>query len=447
MRRPATDGTGESMLVVADGAAPAEADQRPRLLFITRRFLFPADTGGKIRTSDILRGMKGQDFFITLMSPVTPGWRAHAAAVGAVADRFVGWPDKSRGRLFRLLRARHLLGRLPISVATELTRAASMAIAAELARNPALVVADFTQTAALLPWPQPRPTVMFTHNNEAEIFEQHVALAEASPMRLIYRQQQARMWRFEHDFLPRFTRVVAVSDKDRAAFERGHGVRAVDVIPTGVDLDRFPFGAPDPHDSGTAARLVFVGSMDWQANIDAVEWLMAEIWPTIVGHCPAARLEVVGRSPPPALVERVRRQGLACRFTGWVEDVRPHIQAAHVAVIPLRVGSGTRIKVFEAMAMGCPVVSTTLGVEGLPVVDGEHYVAADTPAAFADEVVRLLGDPSRRRRLATAARALVEREFGAARVAAVFQAACHAALGDRPAPVARTGERRPPFNR
>jgi glycosyltransferase involved in cell wall biosynthesis len=407
--------------------------ERPRLLFVTRRFLFPADTGGKIRTSDILRGMKGGTFDITLMSPFAKGWQAHAREVEAICDRFIGWPDKDRGLLFKLLRTRHLLERWPVSVATEISRTARNAVAAALESGPDLVVADFTQTAALVPWPQRRPTVLFTHNNEAEIFERHARLATKPLMRLIYHQQWRKMWRFEHELLPRFTRVVAVSEKDKTAFEREHGLSRVDTIPTGVDLDRFSWSPPPAIDAASPPRLTFVGSMDWPANIDAMTWFMDEVWPMIATRCPAARLDIVGRSPPAALVERARRRRLPWTFTGWVSEVQPYIRDAHVAVIPLRVGSGTRMKVFEAMALGRPVISTALGVEGLPVVAGQHYVEADEPAAFADAAVRLLDDADRRMQLATAARRLVEEEFGAARVAAVFESICRSALtAERP---------------
>lgn len=404
------------------------APARPLMLFITRRFLFPADTGGKIRTRDILRGMKGGRFAITLMAPVPPDWQAHAAEVEAVCDRFVGWPDRARGLLFKLSRTRHLLSRLPVSVATELTRPALQAVADGLAARPDLVVADFTQTAALLPPRPAMPSLLFTHNNEAEIFARHAGHATSPLLRWVYRQQHARMWAFEHEVLPRFTRVVAVSDKDKAAFEREHGAADVDVIPTGVDLDRIAFSPPPAIDAASPARLVFVGSMDWQANIDAVGWFMDEVWPLIAARRPDCRFDIVGRDPPAVLVERARRRGLPWRFTGWVETVQPYVEQAHATVIPLRVGSGTRIKVFEAMAAGRPIVSTRIGIEGLPVEQERHYLEADTPADFAASVLRLLDDAALRERLATAARDLVEQAFGAARVAAVFEQSCLRAL-------------------
>ena len=114
-------------------------------------------------------------------------------------------------------------------------------------------------------------------------------------------------------------------------------------------------------------------------------------------------------------------------FTGFVDDVREHVGGAAAFVIPLRVGGGTRIKAFEAMAMGTPVVSTSIGIEGLPVEDGEHFLVANDPQAFASRVVALLGDPALRQRLSTSARQLVEAKFGRERAASEFERLCRRA--------------------
>ena len=115
-------------------------------------------------------------------------------------------------------------------------------------------------------------------------------------------------------------------------------------------------------------------------------------------------------------------------FTGFVDDVRPHVHASDVFVIPLRVGGGTRIKAFEAMAMGCPVVSTAIGMEGLAVTPDEHFLLREDAAGFAGAVVALLGDAGSRLALATRARAVVEARFGHRAAARVFERACLGAL-------------------
>jgi polysaccharide biosynthesis protein PslH len=140
---------------------------------------------------------------------------------------------------------------------------------------------------------------------------------------------------------------------------------------------------------------------------------------------------IIGRDPPASLAEKVRARGLDVKLTGFVEDIRPYVAAANVYVIPLFVGSGTRIKAFEAMAMGRPVVSTGLGVEGLDVRDEAEFLRADDATAFAAAVLRLLGDTGLRARVAGAARRLMEERFSWSRVAGQFEAICLRAMGRR----------------
>ncbi len=143
---------------------------------------------------------------------------------------------------------------------------------------------------------------------------------------------------------------------------------------------------------------------------------------------PRAKMVVVGHSPPKALIQAARDRRLAWTFTGFVDDIRPYVRDAHVYVIPLRVGGGTRIKAYEAMAMGRPVVSTTVGAEGLPVIPERDLLVADTDEAFAAAVLRLLDDSATRRGLAASARFLVEQRYSANVAAGVFEEACCRAI-------------------
>ena len=171
---------------------------------------------------------------------------------------------------------------------------------------------------------------------------------------------------------------------------------------------------------------MFTGVLDSPANIDGVQFLMREIWPLIIAARPQAEAIIVGRNPLPALLDAAR--GLNWRFTGFVDDIRPYVADADVSVIPLRVGSGTRIKAFESMAMGRPVVATTIGIEGLDITANEHYLRADTPQDFAAAVLRLLSCSSLRDQLRQAARARLEARFGWARIARQFEAICRRAM-------------------
>lgn len=398
--------------------------RRPRLLFVSPRFLFPADSGGKIRTTQILRNLRGGDFELTLLSPATAAQReAHAAELAAACDHFESWPAPARGPLHGLLRLRHALSDLPIPVASDRSRRGTAAVAAALGRRPDIAVFDFPHSAVLAPKSLDVRSVLFTHNVEAEIFRRHREVAGNPLLRSLWARQHARMAAFECGTLRRFDCVIAVSERDARVFADAYGIRGVRVIPTGVDLDYFAYTAPEP-----GGRVVFTGSMDWLANVDGLEWFVDEVWPRIRAHVPQASMTVVGRTPPGRLIAKARSRGEQWSFTGFVNDVRPRVRAASAFVIPLRVGGGTRIKAFEAMAMGIPVVSTTIGVEGLALEPGRHYLRADTAEEFATAVVRLLESPATGLELAAAARAHVEAHFSNRAAGRAFERICLATL-------------------
>ena len=407
-------------------ARAAERAPRRRLAFVSTVFLLPADAGGKIRSGNVLRGMKGGAFEITLLMPATPEQQQRwAAELQAMCDHFVAWPAaKARPRWARAV---DLMHPLPANVANDADVAARSCVARVLDEGGFdVVVFDFVHAAVLMP-PRPRAaTVCFTHNVEAEIFERHAATAAGPLMRRVWRTQAAKMRRFEGEALRRFDSVIAVSERDARQFEQAYAVAHPQVIPTGVDLDFFAWRAD--HEGAdaqalTPPRVVFTGSMDWAANVDGVRFFVAEVWPLVLAGRPDARFVVVGRHPPATLV-REAAPWPSVSFTGFVDDVRDHVRGAQAFVIPLRVGGGTRIKAFEAMAMGCPVVATAIGIEGLGVLPGEHYLLADSAAELAAAVLRLIDEAALRRSLASAARALVESRFGHRVAARVFEQIC-----------------------
>jgi glycosyltransferase involved in cell wall biosynthesis len=388
-------------------------ERRLKVAFISPVFLFPADAGGKIRTGNILRGLKesGQ-FDLTLLSPASgQQQREWQGELDRQCDRFVGWqPTASQPRWKR---APDLLSSLPINVAADRTPAAVDAVEKLLAAERFdVVVFDFVHAAVLRPAGLQGATVCFTHNVEAEIFERHAKTAESAPLRWLWASQAAKMRRFEREALARFTRVVAVSERDAKKFA-ADGLTTARAIPTGVDLDYFSWQAP----AGGSPTVVFTGSMDWEANVDGIRFYIDEVWPRVRAQVPNAQLRVVGKNPPASLVQR-NVPGVS--FTGFVDDVRDHVRDADAFVIPLRVGGGTRIKAFEAMAMGLPVVSTSIGIEGLDVDDGTHFLRADSAEALATATLRLIADGALRLKLSRAARELVEARFGHRVAAQVF---------------------------
>jgi glycosyltransferase involved in cell wall biosynthesis len=270
-----------------------------------------------------------------------------------------------------------------------------------------VIVCDFLVTAGAMQWGSAIPTVIFTHNVETIIWRRRVLVDKRPLWRLVARREAWAMARAEREYTRLAHHVLTVSEDDRRAFAEYLPIEKITAIPTGVDLEYFrPEQRSDPSD-----LLVFTGAMDWMPNEDAILYFCSNILPLIREKVPEVKLRVVGRRPGKKIVA-LQETDTRVEVTGTVDDIRPHVRNASVYIVPLRVGSGTRLKIFEAMAMGMAIVSTTIGAEGLPVVHGEHILLADTPEAFAKATVTVLTQSPLRERLSRAARALVEERYG-----------------------------------
>jgi polysaccharide biosynthesis protein PslH len=314
---------------------------------------------------------------------------------------------------------------VPVAVATDRSAAGSACIAQALAARPDVVIVDFPHADVLMPRAIGAASVMFTHNVEAEIFERHAARASGI-WKLVWSDQSRKMNRFEAATLRRYDTVIAVSKRDADVLAKRYALPAVRDVDTGVDLDFFGFQpaekAPDPGDDG--GTLVFTATMSWAANVEGIHFLLDDVWPLLLKARPNVKAVIIGRNPPASLSDKVRDRGLNVTLTGFVDDIRPYVAESHVYVIPLFVGSGTRLKAFEAMSMGRPVVSTSLGIEGLDVTHNEHFLRADTAQDFATHILALLDDAAARHRIARAARDLMEANFSWPRIARQFETIC-----------------------
>jgi glycosyltransferase involved in cell wall biosynthesis len=281
-----------------------------------------------------------------------------------------------------------------------------------------IIVCDFLSTAGAIAWDLPGPKVLFAHNVEAVIWRRHYEVAKNPLWKAVSRHEWKRMRDAERKYLRKASHVIAVSENDRAAFAEYVDPARISVAQTGVDTEYFQPSAPES-EKELPNSLVFTGSMDWLPNEDAIFYFVAEILPLIKRQIPDISLCVVGRQPSRRLQELDSRTP-ELQLTGWVEDVRPWVAQRAAYIVPLRIGGGTRLKIFEAMSMAKPVVSTSIGAEGLPVIDGKHLLLADDPATFAETTIRLLGDASRRKQLGQAARRVVEENYSWAKVSESF---------------------------
>jgi len=398
------------------------------ILWIKTELLHPVDKGGRIRTYQMLRALRREHrvTYLTLDDgTAAPDALERATEYAHEVVRVPFAPPAKGTAGFFLDLLRNVASPLPYAVARYRSTALERKLRELVARGGVdVVVCDFLAPSLNVPDDLGVPTVLFQHNVEAMIWERHAQVA-ANPVKKAYmREQWRRMLRFERAECRRFDRVIAVSPQDAEVFRRDFGVPDAADVPTGVDTEFF-------RPSGTVARephnLVFTGSMDWMPNEDAIRWFVAEILPRVRQRVPDVSLTVVGRHPP-ASVRALAEVDPNLRVTGSVPDVRPYVEAAAAFVVPIRVGGGTRLKIFEAMAMERPVVSTTIGAEGLPVRHDVDAVLADGAAPFADAVVAILTDPARARRIGDEAAAVVRAKYGWDGVAARFAALCREAV-------------------
>jgi glycosyltransferase involved in cell wall biosynthesis len=392
-----------------------------KILFLQKRVLFPTDTGGRIRTLNIVRHLARWHELVYLCN-LQPGEEQFIPAMEELGLRLVTVPWREVPReswgFYRDL-ALNLFSKHPFNVNKDFDPALR-AKARELvaAQSFDLLVCDFVQMARNALGLPGAAKLLFEHNVEAQIFERHARTDKGRLRRRFMAYQAGKMRAFEGWAGRQFDAVVAVSHQDKHVFERDYGWRHVQTIDTAVDTDFFR-----PREGVEQAdQIVFVGSLDWLPNQDGLTFFARSIWPLIRAKKPSARFQIVGRNPSDEIIELGRIEGI--EVIGTVPDTRPWLAQAAVVAVPLRIGGGTRIKIFEAMAMGKAVVSTSLGAEGLPVTSGQDLLIADQPEQFAAAVLVLLERPQERRRLAVLARKLVEENYSAETVARQFERIC-----------------------
>jgi sugar transferase (PEP-CTERM/EpsH1 system associated) len=393
-----------------------------RVAFVTPRVPFPIDSGGRIRSFHLLRAAVHKHE-VTLISAVeTP---ADARAAEALRARLPGlelWLARVPRRNSlprRLVRAgRNLVDPLPYPWAGyRHPRFIANVRAALAARAFDLLHCENIQVAHSVEDAETPPRVLNLHNVESVLLARAAAQAPSALRQRLMAWQAAKARRAEAHTLPRFDAGVVCSEVDAAEAQRIAPGLSLSVVPNGVDVEWFAPRVVVPE----ASLLVFTGAMDWLPNVDGVRFFTREVLPLLRRRVPRARLLVVGRGLTSALARELADAGV--ETTGAVEDVRPFLASAALVVVPLRIGGGTRLKILEAWAMGRPVLSTTIGAEGLPAYDGETLAIADDPEALAARAAALLADAGAGARLGARGRAMAESRFDWASVGRALLAA------------------------
>jgi glycosyltransferase involved in cell wall biosynthesis len=379
-----------------------------RILWVKADKLLPVQNGGNIRTYHVLRYLSARHeltFYSYYGGAPDPHYERD------LQQQFPGAVAVSTGKreLAGAARGLDYLAHLSAEPPYAVSRFAHAPVQKQLqtwfrARRFDVAVCDFLDAAVNFPGSLSIPSVLFQHNVESEIWRRHAATAGNPAKKMMYRMEFRKMLRYERAAVCKFQHVIAVSENDRSLMTRWVDGDRVTVVPTGVDLAEYQ---PDPSLSDTSAPLItFVGAMDWEPNVDGVEYFCTEVWPSIKAEVPEARFRIVGRNPD----RRVQKwasnsinDGGSIEVTGRVPSIVEHLRQSAVVIVPLRIGGGTRLKIYEAMATGKAVVSSTVGAEGLDVHHGRDIILADDPRSFAQAVIMILRDPELRHRYEKAA--------------------------------------------
>lgn len=390
-----------------------------RILFVSEKFPWPVDDGGQARTFHVLKSL-AQQFPVTLLSNAPPE-PAHVAPVEAAGVEVViagkrapRWKTPVYAGLATFTRAPHPLGK---NRSAGLLRELEARIAAGGVLGVHFNHLDTAQYVEELGALRGQVRCVFdTHNVLTTMYARFRETSRNPLARAYMSLQGSKMNRYERAVMKEMDLVCVCSELERDLL-RTWGVDRALVVPNGVDTDFF---APDvsspalaegpPAGPAQAPLVVFTGALGYAPNADGVRWLLDAVLPHLASELPDVRVRVVGKDPPAELARRAVPGKV--EFTGWVDDVRPHMRGASAFVCPLRIGGGTRLKILDALALGLPVVSTTIGAEGLALTNHADVELADDAQGFARAIALLVREPERARALARAGRRLVVERYG-----------------------------------
>ena len=402
-----------------------------RILWLKTELLHPVDKGGRIRTYNMLRELKRNHEITYLALDDGASGAEEKKLATEYCHELICVPHRTVPK-FSPAFYRDLVTNLVSPLPYFMKKYESPGMRREIERllkeqRFDVLVCDFLQPSVNVPKDLDVATVLFQHNVEAMIWKRHYEVQKNPLKRAFLYDQWRKTWRYERSACQQFDLVIAVSAADEQQMRNEYDLRSAAAVATGVDIDYFiPSGkiTPEKH------NIVFTGSMDWLPNEDAMQYFIREVLPLVRKEIPDVTLTVVGRNPYASLVE-LGKTDQSIVVTGRVDDVRPYIEKAAVYIVPIRIGGGTRLKIYEAMSMAKPVVSTTVGAEGLPVTNNQELVLADSAAEFATALVRLFRDQDWAAELGGRAAKLVREKFGWRGVAESFAALCAEAAKSR----------------
>lgn len=382
-----------------------------RVLQLAPRAPWPLDTGAKLRNYYLARVIAAHASVSLLAFSETGPAPPRLSAPRRLPhpyDRIVTVPRDHGYSFGKLLRG--AVGRTPLPLLNYTSEEMKQALEGTLVENAFdIIQLESIHLMNYLPViraARSRPLVICDwHNVESDLMRQY-AESQSNIARKTYARRTARlMSEYEERALSEFDAHIVVSEHDADRLRRVNSGSRIQVIENGVDVD---FYTSDDQ-TETKNRIVFVGSMDYHANIEAAIRFGKDVWPAVHEKYPELIFTIVGRDPAPSVRELTTFAGV--EVTGSVEDVRPYYREAIVAVVPLKVGGGSRLKILEAMAAGVPVVSTVRGAEGLHVHNGENILLADANEELANAIISLISEPNLRAQIIFGGRQLVANRY------------------------------------
>jgi sugar transferase (PEP-CTERM/EpsH1 system associated) len=381
------------------------------ILLLSPWLPWPLYDGGRIRIFETLRYLSRRHSVTLVSSVCRPEEMDHASTVKNFCQNVVTTvvPNGTRAVVSRL--SRGVLSRRPL-IQSFYYDARLAEKVKELTSRVAydVIQVEFPFLAPYLNAVEPRSRakkILTMHNIESLRFERELQLAHWGKRRLVLLGNHLFFREWEKEALGGFDGIITVSDLERTWVQQHAPQTMVDVVPNGVDTEYFSPGSA--HASTNNPYIVFTGAMDYPPNVDAAGWFCNEILPQLQRTVPGIRLKIVGKNPHPHVLELDRREGV--EVTGTVADIRSYVAESLALVVPLRSGGGTRLKILEAMALERPVISTSVGAEGLDVNPGTDILISDDPQQFVDQIQLLLGSPEKAKAIGKAGRRLVLEKY------------------------------------
>lgn len=386
-----------------------------RIFFVSAWFPYPPDNGSRIRVYNLIKALSRRHnvYLVSLLQE--DSLRENAGHLGDICE-VVSLHESAWFSPKGIKAIAGFFSPRPRSAVCTYDGRIRQAVIDAIARiQPDAVVASTLGIVEYVPRDAGLPSILDEHNCEYGVLKRAAERMSGTLRRARYTAGWKKFARWEAMICRRYDCVVMVSDEDRRMMLRAAPDLAdVRVVPNGVDVEHYTPDSWNP-DLNT---LLYNGALTYSANLDAVRYFAEAVYPILAREMPSVRLLVTGRTTGVDLRGISDCPGV--ELVGYVDDIREVLRRAGACVVPLREGGGSRLKILEAMAAGVPVVSTSMGAEGIDAVDGTHLLIADKPEELAGAIARVLQDQTLSNRLASAARSLVEERYSWESIGAQF---------------------------